>query len=93
MKFRMLTDKVMIQQGRRQEFFQGGSKGYILDFPGGVGDQIFAHLYGQNKKIAEPGGSADPPDPPDDAPVIQYAWCHINTQSSMVQSCNSMGYL
>ena len=33
-----------------------------------VGDQIFAHLYGQNKKIAEPGGGGLA-DPPADAPV------------------------
>ena len=56
-------------QGRRQEFFQGGSTGYILHFSGGVGDQIFTHLYGQNKKIAEPGGSADPPWPPLPTPL------------------------
>ena len=50
-----------------------GSKGYILDFPGGgVGDHIFAHFYGQNKKIAEPGGLADPPDPPVDAPAYRF---------------------
>ena len=51
-------------QGRRQDFFQGGSEGHILDFPGGVGDQNFAYLYGQNKKIAEPGGQPTPPWPP-----------------------------
>ena len=36
-----------------------GQSGIIWIFQG-VGDQIFAHFYSQNKKIAEPGGSADP---------------------------------
>ena len=49
-----------MRQGRRQDIFQGGSEGYILDFPGGVRDQIFADLYGQNKKIAESGGQPTP---------------------------------
>ena len=51
--------------------FPGWFRGVYFGFSrgGGVGDQIFAHLYGQNKKIVEPGGSADPPDPPADAPV------------------------
>ena len=53
-----------VLQGRRQDFFQGGSEGYILDFPGGgVGDQILAHLYGQNKKIVKPRGVSRPPLP------------------------------
>ena len=58
-------------QGRRQDFFQGGSEGYILDFPRGVGDQIFAHLYGQIKKIAIAREGQPTPliPPPADAPV------------------------
>ena len=49
-------------QGRREDFLQGGSEVYIYIFSRGIGDQIFARLYGQNKKIAKPlGGSADPP--------------------------------
>ena len=56
------------QQGRRQEFFQGGSKGYILDHPGGS-ETIFLRIYMVKiKKIAEPGGQ---PSPPADAPDWQ----------------------
>ena len=47
-------------QGRRQDFFQGGSGRHIFDFQGGRRPN-FCSFYGQNKKIAEPGGSADSP--------------------------------
>ena len=47
-------------------FFPGWVRGVYFRFSRwGVGDQIFDNLYGQNKKIAEPGGGQPtPPDPP-----------------------------
>ena len=41
--------------------FPGVVKWWFLDIQGGVKAQIFGHLYGQNKKIGEPGGCHSTP--------------------------------